>query len=88
MPLAVGVPLMVNTPALKLPVTPVGKPLTPAPVAVPPTEYVIFVMAKALHLVCTFVPAADVSDIVPKTFTVIVPVAVAAVQLPPMVVTV
>ena len=27
---------MVNTPALKAPVTPVGKPLAPAPVAVPP----------------------------------------------------
>ena len=88
MPFAVGVPFIVNTPALNAPVTPVGKPLTPAPVPMPPTEYVILVIAVPLQTVCAVVAAAEVLVIVANPLIVIVPVAVAAVQLPPVVVTV
>ena len=76
--MALGVPLIVNTPAEKLPVTPAGKPVTPAPVPPPLTEYVIFVMAVPTHLLCTFVPPAEVNVIAAFGFTVKVYVAVAA----------
>ena len=86
MPEAVGVPLMVTTLEAQLPVTPAGKPLTVAPVA-PVVEYVIFVIAVFIHLVCALVPAADVRVIVLFVITVIVPVAVTVPQ-PPVKVTV
>ena len=50
MPLAVGVPVMVKTFAAHVPDTPVGNPVTVAPVA-PVVEYVIFVIAVLIHLV-------------------------------------
>ena len=82
MPVAVGVPLIVNVPALKTPVTPAGKPVTPTPVPPPVIEYVIFVMALLRHIVCRFVPAAEVKVMTAFGFTVIVPVAVVWVQVP------
>ena len=88
MPVAVGVPLIVNTPPAKLPVTPDGNPVTPAPVALPPTLYEIVFIDVPTHLLCTFVPADDVNDIDALAVTVIVPVAVACVHDPPVVVTV
>ena len=42
-PETVGVPLIVNIPPLKIPVIPVGNPVTFAPVPPPPILYVIFV---------------------------------------------
>jgi hypothetical protein len=60
------VPLIVYTPALYAPVTPAGK--VPeeivAPVPLPPTEKVIFVMDVFAHFTCTGVPGAEVSVIV------------------------
>ena len=82
MPLTVGVPLMVNTPASKVPVTPVGSPVAPAPVAVPPTAYVILVIAVLIQRVWEVVPAADVNEIVPLPFTVIDPLNDALIQGP------
>ena len=78
MPVAVGVPLIVNTPPAKLPVTPDGNPVTPAPVALPPTLYVIVFIDVPTHLLCTFVPADDVNDIDAFSLTVNVYVAIAA----------
>jgi len=75
-PAAVGVPLIVNTPELKEPVTPVGNPLTFAPVPPPPILYVIGVITVLIHFVCASVPAADESEIEELAFTVMVPVAV------------
>ena len=78
MPVALGVPLIVNVPPAKLPVTPAGKPVTPAPVPPPVTEYVIFVIAVPTHFVCAFVPPAEVNAIAAFGFTVKLYVAVAA----------
>ena len=68
---------MVNTPALKEPVTPAGSApaVIEAPVPLPPIAYVIFVIALFIHLVCAFVPAADVKLIVEFGCTVMVPLA-------------
>ena len=78
---------MVNTPLAKVPVTPPGKPVTVAPVALPPVEYVIFVKAVFTQTVCVVVAAADVSVSVAPGVTVIVPLS-ATVPQPPTVVTV
>ncbi len=75
-PASDGVPLMVNTPALKLPVTPVGKPVAPAPVPPPPTEYEMPVIAVLIQRLWAFVLPAEVSEMVAFGLTVIVPVAV------------
>ena len=80
-PDTVGVPLIVNTFAAQLPVTPVGKPVALAPVA-PVVLYVILVMAVLIHLVCALVPAADVSVMLLPATTVIAPVDVIAPQPP------
>ena len=50
-PGTVGVPLIVTTFPAQAPVTPVGKPVTVAPVA-PVVAYVIFVIAVLIQLVC------------------------------------
>ena len=81
-----GEPVIVTTLADQLPVTPVGKPVTFAPVA-PVVEYVILVMAVLIHFVCASVPAADVNETVLLGVTVIVPVVVTVPQ-PPVSVTV
>ena len=86
MPDIVGVPLIVITLDAQLPITPVGKPVTLAPVA-PVVEYVIFVIAVLIHIVWLFVPTAEVNVIVLIVITVIVPVIVTAPQ-PPVSVTV
>ena len=84
-----GVPLIVNTPPEKLPLTPAGKPVTLAPVAPPPIAYVIFVIGVCLHTVCASVPTAELNDIVGTTSTVILPVLLTCgTQEPPEVVTV
>ena len=80
--MAVGVPLMVNTPPLKAPLTPAGSPVTPAPVPPPVIEYVMVVMAALRHIVWRLVPAAEVRVITAFGLTVIVPVAVACVHVP------
>ena len=59
-----GEPLIVKTPPLNEPLTPPGKPLTVAPVAVPPIAYVIVVIAVLMQAVWTFVPTAEVRVIV------------------------
>ena len=64
-PDAVGVPLMVNTPPLNEPETPLGNPLTVPPVALPPIAYVILVMATFWQTVWFVVDAAEVRAIVP-----------------------
>ena len=69
-----------------MPVTPAGKPLKVAPVALV-VEYVMLVIAVLIHTVCALVPAADVKVIVLSGVTVIVPVAVTTPQ-PPVRVTV
>ena len=58
MPLVLGVPLIVTTFPDQLPVTPVGKPDTVAPVA-PVVAYVILVIAVLIHLVCAVVVPAE-----------------------------
>ena len=81
-----GVPVIVTTFPAQLPVRPVGKPVTFAPVA-PVVEYVILVIAVLIHFVCASVPAADDKDTVLFRITVIVPVVVIVPQ-PPVRVTV
>ena len=81
MPDAVGVPLIVTALADQPPVTPAGKPVIFAPVA-PVVEYVIFVIAVLIHIVCALVPTAEVNVIVLFGITVIVPVAVIVPQPP------
>ena len=76
-------PLIVNVPPEKLPVTPAGKPVTPAPVPPPDTEYVIFVIAVPTHFVCAFVPPADVNAIAAFGFTRMALVA-ATLGVPPL----
>ena len=60
MPEVVGVPLIVMLFAVQLPVTPGGKPVKVAPVALV-VLYVIFVMAVLIHFVCMLDPAAEVN---------------------------
>ena len=73
---------MVNTPALKVPVTPFGKfpvRLAPAPLLI---AYVIFVKAVLIHLVWVSVPDADDNEIVAFGLTVMVPDAELLMQVP------
>ena len=67
---------MVNTlvPPLYEPVTPDGKPVTFAPVPLPPTRYVILVIAEFTQRDCALVPTAEVKLIVALLVTVMVPV--------------
>ena len=74
-PATVGVPLMVTTFPAHVPVTPVGRLLTVAPVA-PVVAYVIGAIGVLMHTVCASVPAPEVLDIVLLAFTAMVPVAV------------
>ena len=74
---------MVNTPPEYVPVTPAGKPVTVAPVAPLPVEYVILVIAVFTQTVCDVVAAAEVSAIVAAGFTMIVPLR-DAVPTPPV----
>ena len=67
----VGVPLMVTTLADQLPVTPAGKPLKVAPVAVV-VAYVISVIGVLIHTDWASVPGADVNVIVLFGFIVTV----------------
>jgi hypothetical protein len=80
-PETVGVPLIVTVFELHEPVTPAGKPVTFAPVAVV-VVYVMFVIAVLMHRVCALVPAAELKDIVLFGVTVIVPVAFTVPQPP------
>jgi hypothetical protein len=80
-PATVGVPLIVTTFAAQVPVTPVGKLVTVAPVA-PVVEYVILVIGVLIHTVCAVVAGAEVSVTVLAGVTVIVPVAFTAPQPP------
>ena len=72
---------MVTTFAAHVPVTPVGNPVTVAPVA-RTVLYVMLVMAVLIHLVCALVPAAEVNVIVFAAVTFIVPDAVMLPQPP------
>jgi hypothetical protein len=82
------VPLIVKVFAFQLPVTPVGKPVTVAPVAVV-VAYVMFVSAVLIQSVCASVPTAELLAIVLFGVTVIVPVAVLVPPVqPPVIVTV
>ena len=76
MPLAVGVPLIVNVlaPELYVPVIPAGNApaVIEAPVPVPPTVYTILVKALLIQSVGLAVP--DVSESVASAFTVTVAV--------------
>ena len=85
-PATVGVPLMVTTLPAHVPVTPVGRLLTVAPVA-PVVAYVIGAIGVLMHTVCASVPAPEVLDIVLLAFTAMVPVVEIAPQ-PPVRVTV
>ena len=69
-------------------VTPAGKPVTVAPVAVPPKVYVIGVIAELIQRVCAEVAVAEVNASVANGLTVIVPVKEGVPQEPPVVVTV
>jgi hypothetical protein len=80
-PVAVGVPLIVNTPAANEPETPAGKPETVPPAPPPPIEYVMFEIALLTHTVWLFVAAAEVRLIV--ALGLIVSVAVDEVPLQP-----
>jgi hypothetical protein len=67
---------MVTVLLAKLLVTPAGKPVTVAPVALA-IEYVILVIAVCIHTVWLLVPGAELKVMVALTgFTVIVPLAV------------
>jgi hypothetical protein len=70
-----GVPVMVTTFADQFPVTPPGRPVTVAPVAVV-VAYVMLVIAVLIHRVCASVPTAELRAIVLVDVTVMVPVAV------------
>ena len=82
----VGVPLIVTTLAVQLPITPGGRPVTVAPVA-PVVAYVIGMIGVFIHTVWALVPGAEVSVIVLAVITDMVPVAVTTEQ-PPVSVTV
>ena len=77
---------MVATFEAQAPVTPEGRPLNVAPVAVV-VAYVMLVIAVLMHFVCESVPAADVRVAVFAGVTMIEPVAV-TVPHPPVKVTV
>ena len=83
-PDSVGVPLIVNTPALNEPVTPVGKApeVIEAPVAPPPTSYVIIVIGMFMQTVWAFVPCAEEREMVEFGFTVMDPVRYGLLQGP------
>ena len=88
MPATEGVPVMVTTFAVQLPVTPVGKPDIVAPVAVV-VAYVMFDIAVLIQRVCASVPAAELLAIVLFGVTVMVPVMVFVPPVqPPVIVTV
>ncbi len=70
------------TPPAYTPVTPAGKPVTVPPLPLPPTAYVIVVMAVLIHFVWLSVPAPDVRFRVASAVTVIDPVAVGLTQGP------
>jgi len=72
---------MVTTFAFQTPVTPLGKPVTLAPVA-PVVLYVIFVIAVLMQTVCDVVDGRVVNVIVLFAVTVIVPVALTVPQPP------
>ena len=80
-PEAVGDPEIVTTFADQLPVTPPGRPVTVAPVAVV-VVYVMFVIAVLIQSVCASVPTAELLAIVLFGVTVIVPVALTVPQPP------
>ena len=69
-----------NTPAANTPVTPVGKPVTVAPVPPPPMIYLIVSIAIFCHTVCTLF--AVVNDKLAFGSTLIVPVKVFCKQVP------
>ncbi|NDA94389.1 MAG: hypothetical protein EBX90_14120 [Betaproteobacteria bacterium] len=81
MPATEGVPVMVTTFADQFPVTPPGRPVTVAPVAVV-VVYVMFVNAVLIQSVCASVPTAELLAIVLFGVTVIVPVALTVPQPP------
>ena len=76
MPLAVGVPLIVNVPPLNTPLTPAGNDpaVIDAPVPLPPILYVILVIALFIQTVWLSVPAAEDKLRIASLVTVIVPV--------------
>lgn len=74
-PATVGVPLIVNCPPLYDPVTPAGRPVTPAPVPPPPIVYTMLVMALLWQTVWALMP--EVRVIVAFGLMVMVPVALA-----------
>jgi hypothetical protein len=78
---------MEKTPPLKVPVTPEGRPLTEAPVALPPMLYVIGAMEELRQRSWEVVEEAEVRPMLPFGITVMVPVA-AALPQPPVSVTV
>jgi hypothetical protein len=82
-----GDPLIVTVFPVTVAVTPLGNPVTVAPVAVPPKVYVIALIAPFSQTVCAAVAGADVSAKVANGCTVIVPVKVGAPQVPPVVAT-
>ena len=57
----VGVPLMVSIEPLTDDVTPVGSPVTVAPVAPPDKAYVIFVIGVLTQTACASVATAEVN---------------------------
>jgi hypothetical protein len=74
-PETVGVPLIVTTLVFQLPVTPVGNPVTVAPVAM----VLVYVMLRSAVLIqrdLLSLPTPELSDNVLVGTTVIVPVAV------------
>ena len=85
-PATMGEPVIDKESPNQTPVTPVGNPVKVAPVA-PTLLYEILVIAVLIHLVCAFVPAAEVNVIVLFAVTEIVPVAVTGPH-PPVSVTV
>ena len=87
MPVIVGVPLMVKLPPEYVPVTPVGNPVTVAPVTPPVDVYEILVNTELIQILWLSVPAAEESVSTGAVTTVIVPVKVCTEQ-PPEVVTV
>ena len=82
----VGVPLIVTVLPFTEEFTPVGKPVTVAPVAPPPSVYVIVPIAVFAQTDCVVLPDAGVS--VGSGLTVMVPVKLTVPQLPPEVTTV
>ena len=74
-------PVIVNTFEDQLPVIPTGSPVTVAPVA-PVVAYVIFTIGVLIHLVCEFVPIAELKLIVLLGETLIVPVRLTGIHPP------